>query len=86
MLYVAGVDDWNDDILRCNGIYVMVIVGKVFDRAEGVIGGGMVHSTSLLSVFVVVQIETHVVCFLDLRQRSCVGHNSSMFEKQTSYF
>ena len=56
MLYVSNVANWKTGILGCNGILVMVTIGKSFGGAEGVADGGMVHGTSPLTVFLVFQI------------------------------
>ena len=57
----------------------MGTIDKGFDEKEVLIEGGMVHGNALLTVFLVVQIEAHAVCFLELPQRSCVGQDSAIF-------
>ena len=50
----------------------MGAIGKGFDGAEDIVDSIMVHGVDPLIVLMIVQIEVHGVCFLDLCQQSYV--------------
>ena len=79
MLYVSNIAYWKTEILRRNEMHLMGTIVKGFVGKEGVIEGGMVHGTALLTIFLVVQIEAHTVCFLEIPQRSYMGQDSAIF-------
>ena len=61
MLDVSNIADGKTCIIRCNVIWVMNMVGNVFDGAKGAVNGIMVHGAASFPVFIIVQIEVHTL-------------------------
>jgi hypothetical protein len=78
---MANVADREACIVGCKGVEIVGLVGKGFDRAEGVIKGSVIHCTAPLAIFLVVQVKLHAVGLVKLRQWCGVWKNCVVFEE-----
>ena len=81
MLDVSDVTDYKNCILSFHEIGVMYMFGNLFYEADGVVNGIMVNGAASFPVFLIFQIAAHILCFLELFQRSCMGQYSALFKE-----